>query len=540
MNAEKHRFWQDIFSQAIGRSVFLSVFICVHLWLILLTSCSSKPTDLRSVVPADALVYLETNDLGKAVSAVTDNDAFRNAAKTVPDLSALNGIKLAVAVTGFETKEQQVTEENSVLNFQPRFVAVAETNAWNYQAVAFAENKLGEFINEIYGGEVELSTYPKHDGKYFVWTAQDGRKAYGLVVGSLIFFGNDESAIEKCIDVRKGEADSIAKNTKLPSGDFLSSGYVSPDGVAQLSNIVGVQLALGAGEEEEVKSFIARVLPEILRNSLKEVTWTSTKTEKGIEDKYLIVTNPEIATIFSETMLPGDGIDVMAMVHIPDDFTSFTSYNLKDPRIAWRSLLLATQKQTDDVSGKLIVAFSDSLFEPYGIEEAESFLSATGSSILTVRLEGEKNVVIASTKSYEKVQAALGNRFKRDSEHSNADIERWKDSENATMAAFSGGLVFVGDGDTVEKCLAAIKGRELTPKKIFDQIAENKSVSITFGREDETAANLLKVLSDGAATDVKPVSSFLIQSNFSKSGIERRTVSDFGLLGSIIEQFGKE
>lgn len=241
MNADQHRYFLGANPL---RLLFLSVVVLGNLWLV--SSCSSNTTDVRSVIPSDSLVYLETNDLGKALKAVTDNEAFRNAAKRQPDLSALNGIHIGIAVTGFETKEQPVTDENSVLNFQPRFVAVAETNAWNYQANAFAENKLGEFINEIYGGEVELETSPKYDGKYYVWSAQDGRKAYGLVIGSLIFFGNDESAIEKCIAVRKGEAEPISKNTKLPTGDFLSSGYVSPDGVAQLANIVGIQFALGA------------------------------------------------------------------------------------------------------------------------------------------------------------------------------------------------------------------------------------------------------------------------------------------------------
>ena len=48
----------------------------------------------------------------------------------------------------------------------------------------------------------------------------------GLVIGSVIFFGNDETAIEKCVAVRKGEAESMAKNSKLPSGEFLASGYM--------------------------------------------------------------------------------------------------------------------------------------------------------------------------------------------------------------------------------------------------------------------------------------------------------------------------
>jgi len=42
--------------------MFASVSICVYLWLIFLPSCSSKPTNLRTLAPADSLIYLETND----------------------------------------------------------------------------------------------------------------------------------------------------------------------------------------------------------------------------------------------------------------------------------------------------------------------------------------------------------------------------------------------------------------------------------------------------------------------------------------------
>ena len=101
--------------------------LCVSAVIFLSISCSSSPTDVRTVVPGDALVYLETQDLGKALHAVTDNDAFRAAAKVQPDFSALNGIKVGVAVTGFETKDIQTPDGPSELNVQPRFVAVAET-----------------------------------------------------------------------------------------------------------------------------------------------------------------------------------------------------------------------------------------------------------------------------------------------------------------------------------------------------------------------------------------------------------------------------
>ena len=143
----------------------LTVFICVHLWLILLSSCSTKPTDLRTLVPAETLVYLETNDLAAALQPIVDSKPFTEVAKSKPDFSALKGVQLAVAVTGFETTEEKLTDENSVGRVQPRFVAVADTHAWNYQAVKFAELKLGSFVEDIYDSEPTLEKSDKNGGK---------------------------------------------------------------------------------------------------------------------------------------------------------------------------------------------------------------------------------------------------------------------------------------------------------------------------------------------------------------------------------------
>src|ERR1043165_516936 len=152
----------------IGKIRFLSVIICVHLWVIFLCACSSPPTDLRTFVPSDTLVYLETSDLGKTLGALIESKAFREAAKNTPDFSALGGMQVAVAVTGFEASENQVTAENAVLNFKPRFVAVADTHTWNRYTLQFTEQRLGDFVNETYGGEVSLDTADKNGGKSFV------------------------------------------------------------------------------------------------------------------------------------------------------------------------------------------------------------------------------------------------------------------------------------------------------------------------------------------------------------------------------------
>lgn len=524
----------------------LALCLCVSAAVFASVSCTSKPADLRTLVPGESLIYLETNDLGRAVRSVTESKPFLELAKEKPDLSALDGIQLAVAVTGFETSEQEITAENSILNFRPRFVAIAETHAWNWQALSFAENKLGEFINEVYGGEISLETSDKYGGSYFVWTAQDGRKAFALVQGSLIYFGNDETAIEKCLAVKRGETESIAKNSKLPpsTGSELATGYISPDGTAQIANLAGISMAMRTGEEEEVKSFVARVLPELLRNSVMDASWTAVKSEKGIEDRLTISLKPEIGAVFNETLIPGGNTSTELPAFVPADVFSATRYNLRDPQIAWRSVLLVAQKQTDEMSGKIIASFSGSLFEPYGIADAESFLSAAGTEIFTAKFdaEGERPVVIAAVKDIERVKRSIAREinFSGPAErHSGADL--WRSGDGEFAAAFAGNVVIVGDADGVSKCLQAKQsGVNLPTLPAFKQFSESRVAAVTFAKDLESAVKIVGVLGDKKSDEASVSVSYLIETRFNQNGIERRTISDFGFIGAIIEQMSKD
>ena len=140
---------------------------------------------MRSLAPADALVYLETNDLAVALQPIVDNKAFEQVAKSKPDFSPLKGVQLAIVLTGFQTSEEKLSDERSIGRIQPHFVAIADTHAWNWQAAGFAEKNLGGFVANIYHNEPTLEKSDKKGGKYFIWTAKDGRKAFALAVDSL-------------------------------------------------------------------------------------------------------------------------------------------------------------------------------------------------------------------------------------------------------------------------------------------------------------------------------------------------------------------
>ncbi|HEX8636723.1 MAG TPA: hypothetical protein VF692_01575, partial [Pyrinomonadaceae bacterium] len=434
---------------------YISLFFCASL---INLSCRSAPIDLRAFVPADTLVYLETVDLARTLDALTENKAFETLAKNKPDFSALENMQLAVVVTGFETSEQQITGENAVLNFKPHFVAVAETHTWNWQAVRFTENRLGEFVNETYGGEVGLETVDKNGGRSFVWTAADGRKVYAFVENSRIFFGNDESAIEKCLSAARGETESLAKSGKsFAAENALAVGYVSGEGVAQIANIAGVSTAIEAADEDESRSFIAGVLPQLVRNSVKEIVWTATKTTNGIEDKYAITTAPEVVSVLRETLVSAKAAQTNSAEFLPLEITSATRYDLRDPPIAWRSLLLVAAKQTDAVTGKILAEFSGALLGAYGVTDAETFLAAIDSPIITAQFDadGEKSVVIVGVKDAELLKKSIAEvNFNASPEKfAGADVLASADGEIA--AAFAENKLVLGDAESVRKCLEA-------------------------------------------------------------------------------------
>jgi hypothetical protein len=244
---------------------------------------------MRSLAPADSLVYLETNDLAAALQPLVDSKPFTEVAKYKPDLSPLKGVQLAVAVTGFETSEQKLSDESSVGHIQPHFVAVADTHAWNYQAAQFAEQKLGGFVAKIYDSEPTLEKSDKNGGTYLTWTSAEGRKAFALVIDGLIYFANDESSIDKFLAVRRGEIDSIMNTGKIAPAErrILARGYVSSDGIGQLANLAALKAAVASSEEAELRSTIAVLLPELIRQSVTDLQWQSAAAQPGIEDRFV-------------------------------------------------------------------------------------------------------------------------------------------------------------------------------------------------------------------------------------------------------------
>ncbi len=525
---------------------FISLtYLCVLCASVMNLSCKSQPTDLRTLAPAETLVYLETNDLAKTLNSLTDNKAFQELAKDKPNFSAFENVQVAIVVTGFEASEQKVTNENSILNFKPRFAVIADTHAWKPTAVSIAENQIGKFAQKTYGDSVKLVKSEKGDAKFFVWTSSDGSKLFSAVSGSVIYVGNDESLLDKCLAVKRSEADNLTKNESFVRAsaanteNLLIFGYVSSEGIAQVANVAGVSTAIEATEEDAGRSFIAQILPQIVRNTTKEIVWTATKSEQGIEDKVVVSLNSETTSIFKETLSSNSEIQTNLLEFLPPDIFGATRYNLNNPLIAWRSLLLVTAKNTDALSGKILVEFSNNLLESYGVSDAETFLSSIDSDILTAQFgaDGEKSIAIVAIKDAESLKKSILDEinFKMPPEkQENADV--WQSEDKQIAAAFVENKLILGDGESVLKCLQTRQsGQNLAKNSTFQKLNESKSVAVTFAKETDSAEKVVKVLGN-ARENKSVVTTYIIETNFTEKGIERKTVSAFGLLGTILEQ----
>lgn len=537
--------------------VKISALICINLWLIFLVSCQSKPTDLRNLTPADSIIYLETNDLGGTLEALTESRAFKQLAEEKNDFSALENVQLAVAVTGFETAELpsgEGGEGGAILSFKPRFIAVADTHAWNFNAVSIAETQIGRFARAVYGETVRLDKSEKGSAKFFVWTnAADGRKIFAAVENAVIYAGNDEKLIDKCLDVGRGKAESLLKNERLAqaraeaakSGENqIAFGYVAPAGVARISEFAAVSTAVGATEDDDGRNFIARVVPQILQKSVREISWTATKNENGITDEIVVATNADASRALRESMRTNEQrtTTTNAAQFLPSDVFTATRYNLKNPQAAWRALLSATVKQTDLLTGKFLAQFSNSLLEPFGVTDAELFLSRVEEEIYTARLdaEGEKSIAVVRVRDAEAVKKSIGAIDFKAAPERRDDALIWKSADGDFAAAFIEDKLILGDAQSVSECLRAAKsGRNFTKNQYFQKLNLSPAAAVTYSKDPDSTKNVVRLL--GKVKDESENADYisLTETSFTEKGIERRSASAFGLIGSILEKVGE-
>ncbi len=513
-------------------------------------SCGGGKSDLRSLAPKGTILYLESPDLGRLLRTMTANETFRAASSSAVDLSAVDGIEIAVAVTGFEASESKVTDEEAVLNFKPTFILLAETHAWSWQVDRLVTEVLGRFVRSSYGEQAKLEKKVREGLDWYVWASADGRMAFAAVSGSRVFFGNDEEAVLKCISVQAGKEPSLMEDPRVSrqyenAAGKLAFGYVSEEGVKQLSNFAGISVALERSDEAGAQSVISSIFPQMIDNSVSEVVWTAKESGRGIEDNLDIRLDPKLAEAFSEALKPANAEEKEMFELVPANAYSVTRYNMKTPRIAFRSLVIGAAGKVSPDAARYVPALGAALLEPYGVADPEAFLGAADPYILTVRLDadGDEGIAIVSTNDYSAMERSFPDELIDGSRSSVGGAELRTSEDGSFAVGRKGDLVVLGDKESVEKCLLAAEKQVAAPAAgdirysgFFADIRRPEHTVITVSRDRETASKLASLFGGDSRIRVTE-SMYAVRTDFDRQGIRRTYFSPFGIAGSIIIQF---
>lgn len=495
---------------------------------------------LREAVPAESLAYFEVRDAGSLLRAMTKGDR----AKSARDFSMFDGMDLAVAVSGFETSEQELTGEQSVLNLRFKFGAVAETNRWGWQSKGLIDGPLNAFVLKQMGNAARRSTKAVSYGSLSVWTASDGRQTFAIADGSRVYFGNDEPFLMNCLAAAYGQKKGLRDQPQLESmfedsGEVFVLGWIPKRAINKFAGLAGVSAAVSGSEDGGIRGFISRVVPQIFNNSVESITWTSRQSSTGLSDEVRFHTKDDISEVFAETMKTGKADHEQIVGFIPPDSSSVTRYSLEKPRIAYRSLILVAGKNVDPASARLLSLFSIALLGSYGVSDPESFLDSVKGEIITLELNDTErsSAAMAAVKNRESVLAAISV-AKPGAAKTNMveNGEYWDDGEGFA-AAIVDGIVISGDKKAVDECLNT-KGKDARNNlSRFDEFSKSLAPVTTVSEETDEYGFLYEPSGNAGKTQT---TMYVSETMFGKEGITRRYDSKYGLIGALLVRIAED
>jgi hypothetical protein len=511
---------------------------------VLFISCREpEKADLKTYLPAGTLVYMETGDLEGITRVFTQNSDWKAVAKgPEQDMSFLRGKQAALAVTGFHGNG-----EGEVLQVKPKIVLAIDTRSSGTGAAMIAEPLLKKLSERFFGRPGEIEKIDS-EGVQWINAVGDGdKRIFSVISGGVLVVSNDRDAAKDSLNVHEGKAGSLAKNETIASereqrGPAAAAfGYVSPHGVKELSDYLGISYALKSSENTTVRGLVSEMMPRIAQQTVTSVTWWARPVEGGVEDTFFFKTDKEFAGTFAQTVKAGPGKE-LDTAFIPADAYSISHYSLEQPQIAWRGAVLSLAKQLEGKDLILFEQFSRSLLQPYGINDPEMFLSAVDPEIATIRFDADGDLSAARVKVKDRgkieksiaefidirgVPQVFGDR--------GTGARLWESKDGEFAAALTEDDYFIiGVNEAVRRCLEAGKaagyGAPEMPAsfQITGAILESR-------QQDDSAQKIFSGISQDGQRLEKKLYSFT-ETRVEPQGIKRRTVSAFGLFGEMFKQ----
>ncbi len=552
-----------------------------------------QTVDMADYAPADAMLYLEANDLPRIAETITGNDVWREIAPSIDTeitASRVRWLSRIARWTGIGTAESVVlsrsqvavvalgvdasaTEEQAI-KIKPRIAAIFETHTGASRTNGGMESLLNRLASNLYGTP-NVSRRTTDEVKWTTWTPvaisvaanEQTRSIVLATIGGTAIVGNDAAAVETCLAVRRGEraslmndAELVAMRARVDAPTSLAFGYVS---ASNSNKIFGIFAPLYAAQFSNTKlqSAAATLLPQLAGKFLGGAAWTMRSAQGEIADDYFFKLPNELTARLTNTLTVAPDSTWMASAFLPADTAQATRYALREPAVAWRGLNQTLSSQLDMLIAPIAVTLLEKSLVPYGIASPRDFLAAVGNEIWTARLdaEGERTVLVARVRDRAKLEREVKKYLGANARPETVGAATLLISNTASdtddeadAASFIGDYLLMGRAEDLRLCLeAASGGRTLAENPDLKEAAATNAdtslvVTLTDNRETDRAVlrtliNLQSKSSTNAAAHQKLIEAVLSKHGYATTrtqlapdGIERRTQSAFGQLGRLI------
>ena len=534
-------------------------------------------TDLASCVPADSLVYLESNSLLDVAGTITNTDAWRNLApyyelksdrwqnRWLTSIARTTGIGSAQTViaaraqVAFVMLDLNQSTNGETLEFKSHDALIVETHTSQMRMKPVIERLLGDLARQTYGRPT-FERIEKDNGEFLRWTNADGRRK--LVVsfdGTVAIVGNDEQAVSACLAARRGQRPSLSHQpemedmrSRMKADEALAFGYVPSAKAPELFS-QSIPLLLGRLPNE-----IQKLLAAVSGKLVGTVGWSAHPFSDGIEDRYFMSLKPTVVAQLTPTFTSSGQQRPKAWGLLPSDTYSVTNYNFDDPARAWDALRTTLSSQVDVLTAVVVNEFSKVALVPYGVDEPEVFLRAIKPELVTARLDStsERAVVIARVANETTLKQFVERRFRSRSGNQKLDKDNLVVSADGQLSAtFVEGYFLLGSPEDLRHCLAA-RARQAT----LDSSPENLSrvshyagsdekyppAVVTYSHDNERVrafVSTIRAFRDSRSSVVVPTDAARslsglpyseVETRLVGDGFERRTRSPLGLFSTLV------
>jgi hypothetical protein len=561
--------------------VFLALLLVLAVWV---WWNYPRKVNMTAYVPADTLVYLEANDLPDIATGVISTDAWKALAPAAgirsnlgnigwlsrlaswtgigpADAVVLSRAQIAVAVLSLE-----VADAGDTLKIKPIYAVVVESHTGEGRLQSAVEKRVGDFARRAYV-EPRVETKEADGAKFTTWSSPDGgRRIVAAVTGSVAVIANDESAVQACLAVRRGERPSLEGNAQLEEmrrrvqgGDALAFGYVSPEGTARLLEMAATAYAGQISSDPRAQSAAASILPPLAKKILGAAGWSARLSEGVIEDRYFLALESGVAAKLQSALAAREDAAVRGSDLLPADIYSLSRYSYSDPAQAWHGLGAAITSQADTLGAILITRLLDASLKPYGIEQPDQFLRAIGPEIMTARLNdsGSSTVTVVQVRDEKTLRDFVSNRLgAKPAVESIGGAELLvSNNEKHDAASFVGGRLIMGTAENLRRCLEARSAKQtLAMDPEFQQAARSVNATapsnvVTFTEDDAPARTFITALAAQRGVRERPPDEAALEEALRRlryaatetqatdGGFKRRTRSSFGQFGALASQF---